>query len=398
MLRLLAASAIVVLSSACAELDYLQAKTIVQEQRINELEASLEQWQDSYNKLRNQAIEDNEKFLKERKQHLDEISRLRNRKTDRERELANSERELKLRLQEQLDTNDELRQAIDQQAKNFKSRIADQAKEIEKLSAAVKKAETDLATARSAAESANRALTTANARIKKLEGEVAGLEGKIDAHDDQLKEKDQTIAALRKKMESASASEGTLSEQLRELEKQLAAKDAEIARLKNQLAGQAGGPRRDPKLEQAKKQFTEALGSEIKQKNAQVLGGAEAVVVRIQSDTLFDPATVLLRDSAQALLRRIAEVLKRYPDYQLRIEGHTDNVPVRNMPFPDNLALSSQRADNVLRFLLDSGELPVGDMQIRSSGCSYWLPIAPNDTPEGRKRNRRVDIVLLPKD
>jgi chemotaxis protein MotB len=123
-----------------------------------------------------------------------------------------------------------------------------------------------------------------------------------------------------------------------------------------------------------------------------VIVSYDRVTVRIRCDALFEPSTLVFLKPAQARLRQIADILAQYPGYQLRVEGHTDNQPVRDMPFPDNLALSSQRANNVLRFLQEAAKLP--QKQTRATGCADSEPVASNDTPEGRQRNRRVEIIL----
>ncbi|KPL11183.1 hypothetical protein AMJ85_04310 [candidate division BRC1 bacterium SM23_51] len=409
--RALAASIAALFFTSCAELDYLRNKVVIQEQRIRELEVYLRDWQDGYNKLREQKIADDEELKKALKLRDGEITRLRTMRSDKERDLEARVNELRIRLQEALDTNAALDLKMRKDAEAANTRIASQKKELSALRATESQLKKDLAGARSEAdtlgkqaEAADRSLRAAQQRVKAVESELEQLKTTLDERNRTINKHEQTIAELRETVKTASETGSKASEELTGVKKQLADEQrlgeaerkkqrAEIARLTSNLAALRSEPSaQDPNLAKAKQELTQVLQEEIKQKTAEVVSSFDRVIVRFQSDVLFERTTVLLRQSARARLGQIAEVLAKYPDYQLRIEGHTDNTPVRNMPFPDNLALSSQRADNVVRFLMEAAKLP--QKQIRSSGSSYWLPLASNDTPEGRQRNRRVEIIL----
>ena len=409
--RALTISVAALLLTSCAEMNYLRNKVLIQDQRIRELQSSLREWQDAYDKLYNQKLTENEDFNKQLKLRNSDIQRLRTMRSDKERELEVRMNELKIRLQKTLDTNAALDLEMRKESESAQARIASQKKQIATLEATGSRLEKDLATARSAAgalrgraEAADRTLRTAEQRVKALESELEDIKTALDERNRTINEQEQTIAGLRKTVKTSSEGESKLSRQLADLKKQLAderrigeaerkKQRAEIGRLTSNLAALRSEPgAQDPNLAKAKKELTEILRDEIKQKTAEVVGSFDRVIVRFQSDVLFERTTVLLRPSVQPRLHQVAEVLGKYPGYQLRIEGHTDNTPVRNMPFPDNLALSSQRADNVLRFLREATKLP--QKQVRSTGCSYWLPLASNDTLEGRRRNRRVEVIL----
>lgn len=408
---LLVASTIALLFTACSELDYLRYRAANQEQRIRELEASLEKWQEGYNALYKQNVGQNEEYRKQLTLRDQEISRLRSMRSDRERNLSAREGELKLQLQKEKDTNDTLQAQLRKQTETSQGRIAALSKDLDDLEKAKATLAGDLKTAQSEARSArervaaaDRARNTAQEMEKAAKTENEQLKGKLEERDRKINDYEKQIAELQDSVKNTSASENKLSTDLEKLKKTLAderriaeterkKQSAEIARLHTQLAKLKGSPAAtDPTLTKAKGELTQALDALVKQKAAEVISGPGRVAVRIYSDTLFEPATVLIRQSGRDVLSKVAAVLKAYPGYQLRIEGHTDNQPVRNMPFPDNLALSSQRADNVLRYLMEATELP--QKQIRSGGCSFWIPVATNDTPEGRKRNRRVEIIL----
>jgi len=87
----------------------------------------------------------------------------------------------------------------------------------------------------------------------------------------------------------------------------------------------------------------------------------------------------------------VAKVLKD-DTHAIRVEGHTDNVPIRNANFPSNWELSAVRASSVVRLFIDGG---IGQERLTAVGHGANRPVAGNDTPEGRQRNRRVQIMIL---
>lgn len=118
------------------------------------------------------------------------------------------------------------------------------------------------------------------------------------------------------------------------------------------------------------------------------------IVIRFLENVLFDSGRAnLLPESLEVLDHIInALVINRDLYEMIRIEGHTDNRPIHNSQFEDNWDLSSKRAGNVLRYLLDSGRLD--DTKISTVGYGEKHPVMPNDTAEGRAANRRVDFVV----
>ncbi|MGV3525319.1 MAG: flagellar motor protein MotB [Candidatus Sericytochromatia bacterium] len=118
------------------------------------------------------------------------------------------------------------------------------------------------------------------------------------------------------------------------------------------------------------------------------------VVIQLRDTRLFASGSADLRPEIQAELRRIGRELKAIGQ-PVRIEGHTDNVPVRGITggFRSNWELSAARANRVLQFFLEMGALPPDRFSV--AGYGEYRPIAPNGSESGRARNRRVDIVIL---
>ena len=124
----------------------------------------------------------------------------------------------------------------------------------------------------------------------------------------------------------------------------------------------------------------------------QIRSDADSITISLADNLLFDSGSADLRPGSQDVLLQVAAALSGLPN-QMRIEGHTDNVPVNSEDFPTNWELSAARASRVLRFLNEQGGLTRNNL----FGASFadTEPIADNATPEGRALNRRADIVIL---
>lgn len=124
----------------------------------------------------------------------------------------------------------------------------------------------------------------------------------------------------------------------------------------------------------------------------QVRSDAQSITISLQDNLLFDSGSADLKPGSQDVLAEVASALKGLPN-EMRIEGHTDNVPVNSADFTNNWDLSAARASRVLRFVSDSGGLDQSKLVL--AGYADTRPIADNNTPEGRAANRRADIVII---
>lgn len=118
---------------------------------------------------------------------------------------------------------------------------------------------------------------------------------------------------------------------------------------------------------------------------------AQGVAIEIDASLLFAPAQAELSRETVQMLREVARVLAR-DTHQVRIEGHTDNLPINSPLYPSNWELSSARASSVTRLFVENGVVPE---RITVVGYADNRPVDSNDTPEGRARNRRVTILLV---
>ena len=116
------------------------------------------------------------------------------------------------------------------------------------------------------------------------------------------------------------------------------------------------------------------------------------LTLSFDDNILFDSGKADIQLAYKKNLLEICDILKTFTN-DVVVEGHTDNVPIHTSQFSSNWELASTRAINVVHFFIDEGGLPASKLSAISYG--EYRPIASNDTPEGRAKNRRIDIVLL---
>lgn len=120
-----------------------------------------------------------------------------------------------------------------------------------------------------------------------------------------------------------------------------------------------------------------------------------AVFVSISDKFLFKSGSYRLNSNAMGVLDKVAKILKAKPDFEVMVEGHTDNVSYRKGELEDNWDLSAKRATSIVRVLQTDFEIDPSRMT--AAGRAEYVPLAENDTPEGRAANRRTRIIILPK-
>ncbi len=123
----------------------------------------------------------------------------------------------------------------------------------------------------------------------------------------------------------------------------------------------------------------------------EIEAGEHQVVIRLMGETAFDSGEARIRQEMLPLLKKIASILKGTKG-EIVIAGHTDNVPVSGVRFRSNLQLSIERATRVTELLL--AQEPIAPERISAVGFGKFRPLESNDTAEGRKRNRRVEIII----
>lgn len=120
---------------------------------------------------------------------------------------------------------------------------------------------------------------------------------------------------------------------------------------------------------------------------------AQYVKLTMNGGLLFYSGSAQLKDDAKLIIDKVGLILERYGNAgTIEIEGHTDNVPMKSAQYPSNEELSSARALSVFYYLMDSTTL--NPLNLKHAGMGERVPIADNSTPEGRSRNRRVEILI----
>lgn len=123
----------------------------------------------------------------------------------------------------------------------------------------------------------------------------------------------------------------------------------------------------------------------------QVEVGENQLTIRLMGETAFNSGKAVIREEMKPLLKKIATSLEGIKG-EIVISGHTDNLPIKGGNYKSNLVLSMSRAASVAESLLDQAF--IDPQRISTMGYGEYRPIAPNDTREGRKKNRRVEIVI----
>lgn len=219
----------------------------------------------------------------------------------------------------------------------------------------------------------------------------------------------QQVAALRTQLgelqallDDASIREATNDVQLQSLGNEL---NAALARV-------AAEERRRRELEQEKAARLEAENQDLARYRSEffaalreVLGTQEGVRIEgdrfvFSSEVLFDPGRATLSDAGRGEVAKVAEILRRVAgdipesvDWVIRVDGHTDDVPIRNSPdFADNWELSQARALSVVRYMIDFLGLPPD--RLAANGFGQYQPVNSADTPEARAQNRRIELKI----
>jgi chemotaxis protein MotB len=137
--------------------------------------------------------------------------------------------------------------------------------------------------------------------------------------------------------------------------------------------------------------LSSTLAPLVKEGKVRVTQSSRGVTVEINASVLFDPGEAVLMPESREALTALAVLLKD-DNHAVQVEGHTDVTPISNALFPSNWELSSVRASSVVRLFVENG---VAAGRLTAVGHGANIPVASNDTPEGKARNRRVSVSIL---
>lgn len=149
-------------------------------------------------------------------------------------------------------------------------------------------------------------------------------------------------------------------------------------------------------LENAKRLLEDRLKKEIGDKEVRLEMAEKGLTIIFLAEVLFDSGKQDIKEEAFSVLNKLAKVLKEnIGGRSIGIEGHTDNEPIKYSGWKSNWELSTARATSVLHYLVD--EQGIEPERVSATGYGEYRLVASNDTPEGRRQNRRVELVVLPK-
>jgi len=254
--------------------------------------------------------------------------------------------------------------------------------------AALQKKHDDLAAENAALTSRNDALLAELAGTKeKLATDLAYVTGQRDKA---VSDKEELDRILESKSDS-------LSQTIFELRRKVADLDAENAKLKAENAGLVKAREEQVrKVSSTYESLLEKMKSEISKGQVTISELKGKLTVNMVDSILFDSGKAEVKRGGLEILGKVISFLKDVNDKSIRIEGHTDNVQISRAlakRYPTNWELSSARAINVARHLQDQGIDP-GNLSAVAYG--EWKPVATNDSAEGKAKNRRIEIILVP--
>jgi len=178
-----------------------------------------------------------------------------------------------------------------------------------------------------------------------------------------------------------------LADELAAAQRQSGALAGRVTDLEGQVNQSKGG------LAQAEKDLLKALQPEISKGTVSVNQSGDALTINLASSLLFDSGQDQLKAGGTDALKRVGVVLKDFPDKQVHVAGYTDNVAIAGAlqkKFPSNKELSDARAYSAARALRDGGV----STNLSAAGHGDSNPIASNNTPDGRAKNRRVEVIV----
>jgi chemotaxis protein MotB len=191
----------------------------------------------------------------------------------------------------------------------------------------------------------------------------------------------------------------SLSQAIFELRRKVADLEAENAKLKAENASLAKAREEQvQKVSSTYENMIEKMKTEISKGQITISELKGKLTVNMLDSILFDSGRAEVKKGGLEILGKVVSILKDVSDKSIRIEGHTDDVQISRalaQRYPTNWELSAARAINVTRFLQDQGIDP-GNLSAAAYG--EWKPVATNDTAEGRAKNRRIEIILVPKE
>jgi chemotaxis protein MotB len=165
----------------------------------------------------------------------------------------------------------------------------------------------------------------------------------------------------------------------------------ELSRLANESLGQGANHKKED-FTAIRAELEKALAGEIKRNEVAVRTEPDGLVVSLREMGFFDSGSAAMKPEAEAAFARVAQILQEHA-CAVRIEGHTDTVPIHTSQFASNWELSTARATELVKALIEKHG--VAPERLSAAGYAEFHPVASNASPKSRQLNRRVDVVIL---
>ena len=246
-------------------------------------------------------------------------------------------------------------------------------------------------------------LDALEAEAERLRQERDRLAVDLQQHQDLLKAAEPKLASLNstvserdQELDRLRRDQSRLQDVLRQEQERLKQEASEKQRLEQERAAKEAEIQQ---LTKTHEDLTKSLKDDIEKGNITIKQVRDQLTINMVDRVLFDSGKAEIKPAGIKVLKQVSDVLKHVADKQIRIEGHTDNVPIGPKikdRFPTNWELSTARATSVIRYLIEDGG--VDRTAISAGGYADTRPGASNETEDGRASNRRIEIVLYPKD
>ncbi|MBI2118230.1 MAG: OmpA family protein [Elusimicrobia bacterium] len=211
------------------------------------------------------------------------------------------------------------------------------------------------------------------------------------------KKSDETKTELQAKVTALETTNGQLLKDLESSKGELQKRVADLVKEKQDVEKEKA--MEVEKLKGTYDSLVTDMKKEIQQGSIQITQLQNKLSVSLVDKIVFDSGEAEINEGGKQVLKKVANILKKVKDKQIRIEGHTDNIPIGGSlkeKFPSNWELSTARATTVARYLQDAGG--VSPEYLYAAGYGPYHPVADNATAEGRSKNRRIEIALVPKE
>jgi chemotaxis protein MotB len=303
---------------------------------------------------------------------------------------------------------------------DLNSRLDGEKKRSEGLKKELLAAAEKLQTLRGDKERTDVALADATTRLQRCQAATETLSSDLDVVKKAVRTAEQDKADLRAQIEAKNrehtgalrAAEDEYAKKVRDFEAELTAREARLEALRGKVsdieAEKSVLLEAREKLEQEKKERIDEVGrtyegllenmrEEIGQGRVMISRLRGQLSVKLMDEILFPSGSAEVKEEGTKVLDRVAQALAEVTDKAILIEGHTDNVPISGAlaaKFPTNWELSTARAVSVVRYLSEKGG--IAPKRLAAVGYGDTRPVSPNDTPENKAKNRRIEVKLVP--